>query len=61
MGKYDSTEDIRTAFICITESIDGSIRSPADLTKALQRCGRNPTEKQVDNYWNSYRGNPKKT
>lgn len=52
---YDSVEDLRASFVSITDSSRGYITSLEDLTKALQICGRNPSSKQVEHYWKSYR------
>ena len=56
LSDHDSIEYLRASFISITDSTKSSISSIEDLTKALQRCGRNPSIKQVEHFWRTYRG-----
>jgi hypothetical protein len=51
----DSIEDFKAAFVCVTNSIHGHFKHSEDLMKALQGCGRNPTERNISKYWRSHR------
>ena len=53
-SRSESSEDIRATFVCMTNNANGVLKSPEDLTRALQRCGRNPTKKQIEIYWRKY-------